>query len=139
MFSLFSTRAGPALFITLGLLLTAVGGYGWIAADRESDRLISHEVERRFTLALINDYGSRAALRIGEDMTESERNGHRQRFRQQIASEKTFGAHAQRKSAKKLSVFQMLIGLVFLCLAGRGYAKVFKVFGGGLLGRQTKQ
>lgn len=126
MFSSFVNRSGPALLIAIGFLLIAVGSVGWVQAGKDYERMQSIVAERVFTQALIEQYGSRAALRIGEDMTSSERERHRAEARQYVMADDTNPIHRTFKSDRRRSLVQLFVGTLLTLFAGGTYMRMIR-------------
>ena len=107
-------------------MLITVGSYGWVQANQSYQRMISIQTERLFTQALISEYGSRSALRIGEQMSATEQQRYRSRARQAILDDENQPIHAIHKADRRRSLLQLVVGAIVTLVAGRGYFNIVR-------------
>ena len=109
-----------------GFLLITVGSYGWVKSSQDYERMLAITSERLFTSELINEYGSRSALRIGEQMSPAEQQQYRDRARQTILADESQPIHANFKADRRRSVLQLVVGIAVTLVAGRVYYKIVR-------------
>ena len=126
MFSPIVNRSGPALLIGIGFLLISVGTVGWLQAGNDYERMQRNTTERMFTQALINEFGSRSALRIGEDMSASEQELYRSAARKQIMEDSSNPIHATFRSECRRALLQLVVGGLLTLFAGRIYMRMIR-------------
>lgn len=126
MFSPIVNRSGPALLIAIGFLLISVGTVGWLQAGNDYERMKSNTTERMFTQALIQEFGSRSALRIGEDMSASEQELYRSAARKQIMADTNNPIHATFRSERRRALLQLVVGSLLTLFAGNVYMRMIR-------------